>query len=614
MINNQLQSPVSGKNNMLNGQSSAEVKGESGKQQGGLFKLLMSSVQGETLNGNGGKNGGANILGGNLTLTSEKDGDGKSSALSLLSESGEGSKEEKITLSRLLDGSAETAEGTSKTEGEGSETASNDAEGDEQTEIITAAEGAPADEDVNLEGSESAKTDEDEVQAVTAEGNSSGEETSGKNLTDTAATTEGNGNLVTGDGLTGAQQQAAGSGEAAAAINGYAQVTNAGNSAKSSNPLSGLMAGQDTSANEKQPQAGGDILAEGDVKGRGRADIDLITREGLGNVKSEGLVNELRALATAQGEQLTPGKQERITPEHLDGSATAEDAKLVQEIFSSLQSGSIEQIAAEIRSMRASQARETKYSNYLASFANRQDISGEGRSLSASGGLAASSSGQEGWVNTMMPVSAMVPSGSSVSSELFDENAAVLWKEQITEYFESKDKSSAENQAAAAFARLGEVPVTNINVRRSFAQGLSQAIITAQGQGNKGADVWQKHNFVLEDGKNIQVSAREVDGVLQLKLSSSATELNKLLMEHEKEIRDLLENELELKIDLQMEGGGDNDAANFFGGSTGQQSNGKGGNSPLDLRSLRRTEEKQVEKVVPQAVRKFGYNQNEWTV
>ena len=85
-------------------------------------------------------------------------------------------------------------------------------------------------------------------------------------------------------------------------------------------------------------------------------------------------------------------------------------------------------------------------------------------------------------------------------------------------------------------------------------------------------------------------------------------------MEHEKEIRELLENELELKIDLQMEGGGDNDAANFFGGSTGQQSNSKGGNSPLDLGSLRRTEEKQVEKVVPQAVRKFGYNQNEWTV
>jgi hypothetical protein len=136
--------------------------------------------------------------------------------------------------------------------------------------------------------------------------------------------------------------------------------------------------------------------------------------------------------------------------------------------------------------------------------------------------------------------------------------------------------------------------------------------MSSTGNGKQGAEVWQKHNFVLEDGKNIQVAAREVDGVLQLKLSSSYSELNKLLMEHENEIRELLENELELKVDLQMDGGGESDMAGLFGGSSQQQS--KDGGGPLDLNSLKKTKEQQVEEVVPKAVRKFGYNQNEWTV
>jgi hypothetical protein len=83
-------------------------------------------------------------------------------------------------------------------------------------------------------------------------------------------------------------------------------------------------------------------------------------------------------------------------------------------------------------------------------------------------------------------------------------------------------------------------------------------------------------------------------------------------MEHENEIRDLLENELELKIDLQMDGGGDSSAAGFFGGSSNHQSGS--GNKPLDLGSMKKVNEKQVEEVVPKAVRKFGYNQMEWTV
>ncbi len=77
MINNQIQSPVTGKNSVMSGHGSEESKKEAGKQQGGLFKLLMSSVQGGELSGKKGKSSGANILGGNLTLNTSKEGEGK---------------------------------------------------------------------------------------------------------------------------------------------------------------------------------------------------------------------------------------------------------------------------------------------------------------------------------------------------------------------------------------------------------------------------------------------------------------------------------------------------------------------------------------------------------
>lgn len=636
MINNQVQSPVSGKNNVITDQASGEEKREAGKK-GGLFKLLMSSVNGESVKGDGGKAGAGNILGGNLTLNTKQEGDGKQSALQFLAGSGEETKEEKITLSKLLEGpgsgtgtASEGADDGSKATGETapSESEASGKSGEEVTEAESAEEDLSESNETNGDGEITEETDGNAHQTAGAEpgvqeNSTDGAESSQAVEAGAAGDVSDSANGTTNDqdattNQTVKQQQAATlSGDAA--VNQSASQKAGGGDTKSASSLSGLVAGQEIAPGGNQAggnelMTGGKIVnGEGLTENRGRGEIQAQGGAGRDRVKSEGLVKELRALAASQGEQLAAGKQERPAPTQLDGSASPEEAALVQEIFSALQSGSIEQVAAEIRSMRASQIRETKYSNYLASFAGRQNSSDAGSSLSSGDG-SSTSTAQAGNVSTMMPVPAVVPGGTSASSEMFDENGAVLWKEQITEYFESKDKSSAENQAATAFARLGEVAVTNISVRRSFAQGISRAIISAAGQGNKGSEVWQKHNFVLEDGKNIQVAAREVDGVLQLKLSSSYNELNKLLMEHEKEIRELLENELELKIDLQMDGGGDSNAADFFGGSTGQQSSGKGGKNPLDLGSLRRTEEQEVEKVVPQAVRKFGYNQNEWTV
>jgi hypothetical protein len=638
MINNQIQSPVTGKNNAISGQSPEGSKADTDTNRGGLFKLLMNSVQGGNMNGKKGQSSGANILGGNLTLNARSDSEGKQSALHLLTGSGEENKKEKITLSKLLEGSESKVESSGEEEFSGETNSEAVSAGDKQSSESSGDGKAEASGDETVAGElQSGKNSGKEAANLTT-GN--GQETGGgpqvtgedapaggSDLAGSTAETQGavpeagsgTGEQAAPAGEVTAQQQTIVSGGTTANGTPEAKQTASGEKVESK-PLNGLIKGQESADKNVQSEIGPGLAGDKTFSGQG-LETERSSGEGKGSerpelVKTEGLVNELRALAAAQGEQLMSNQQQvRLSTEQLEenaaGSRSEDDGALIQEIFSALQNGSIEQVAAEIRSLKASQMRETRYSNYLSAFANRQDLSNGAGAFNATSDSSTSSMAT-GSGTTMMPVPAMVPSGVSVSGDMFDENGAVLWKEQITEYFESKDKSASENQAAAAFARLGEVPVTNISVRRSFAQGISQAIVNSTGDSKKGSDVWQKHNFVLEDGKNIQVSARKVEGVLQLKLSSSYSELNKLLMEHENEIRDLLENELELKIDLQMNGGGDSSAADFFGGSSNHQSGS--GSSPLDPGTMKRANEQHVEEVVPRAVRKFGYNQMEWTV
>lgn len=613
MINNQISSPIHEKNFAGPGQSGVDGKQGNSSQKSGLFKLLMSSVQTGDLSGNSEKKGDAssNILGGNLTLSSQNEEGDEPSVLRILAGSDEGSKEEKIALSKLLEGQDATVESDNEVKDEaasdgkqvtGETSDSTDTEESNkpensdglstQPDVPDESDAAVHDEQTTADSSVLKEADNG-IEAGTSDNSGSGENSSTTVQRDAAVQSA----AVTAAGENGAGKTAGSqSSEQPAA-----------------KPLINLVVDGESGLKEKTTGAGqilpGDkvLSTDGAAKAAGLEN----KAEGNGFSKTEGLVNELRAFAAARGERLpTVANESNLRAEESNDQAGAEgmdEGELLQNIFSALQTGSIEQAAAEIRSLKASQMRETRFSNYMASFANRQEISVEGSALDSG---SATLSGASTATLSAMPATAMVPTGASVSSELFDENGAVLWKEQITEYFESNEKSSSENQAAAAFARLGEIPVTNISVRKSFAQGISQAILSSTGKGNKGSEVWQKHNFILEDGKNIQVSARQVEGVLQLKLSSSYTELNKLLMEHEHDIRDLLENELELKIDLQMDGGGEGQLANFMGGSSERQS-GRG--DSMDLGSLK-TKEQPVEEVVPKAVRKFGYNQMEWTV
>lgn len=185
----------------------------------------------------------------------------------------------------------------------------------------------------------------------------------------------------------------------------------------------------------------------------------------------------------------------------------------------------------------------------------------------------------------------------------------ILWKEHTTESTESQELNRSE-LSAAALSKLGDSTLSNHFLRRVLLPGLTQTVQTASGQSDR-AENWQRHNFILEDGSKVQLSARKVDGVLQIKLGASLGELSKLLQVHQDEIREHLEKECNIQIDLQFDDGSDHheesSLENFFGDST-EKSSVSGG---IDTGSnANRGVKKQLHNV---AARNFGYNSKEWT-
>lgn len=615
MIGNQILAPSADKTTPLAGKNGAEGKADPEKPEGGLFRLMMNAVNGDASGGKGAKNGSGdpgNILGGNLTLN-RKDSDDEST------------KTDSSALLRLFAGGEGTPDGVVEKSAENGETSSENDSSDSKKDLQVSGEtDEKAETSSETKKSEDSDSDdektaaEDQPEVVSEHSEASAEQSEGGNGA-SVSNAEGDESDSQQDAASEANTVKAGSeGDDTGEKSGRDRVMNGTAGEASENGTGGKTEGETLSPDELKVQDGGSgdngTIVENGTAENGDKDIRNGSQTNpKENEKERGLVNELRALAAARGEQpfSAPAEQNRQEPASEEAELPDEN-KVLEEMFQALQNGSIEQAAAEIRSLRASQLRENRYNNYLASFANRADSSG-GQGMSLASGEMASGNGSSAGVQMLhsMPVMELMPVSGSEMTDMLDDSSSALWKEHLAEYFESNEKSASENQAAAAFARLGDVPVTNISVRRGFAQGISQGIMTSTANGKANGEAWQRHNFVLEDGKNIQVSARQVEGVLQLKLSSSYTELNKLLMEHQDEIRELLENEVELKIDLQFDGNGDGQLADFFGGSSGKE--GRSSDREFGASGLK-TKEQEVEKVVPVAVRKFGYNQMEWTI
>lgn len=241
----------------------------------------------------------------------------------------------------------------------------------------------------------------------------------------------------------------------------------------------------------------------------------------------------------------------------------------------------------------------------------RMDLSAFDRSGTRRDGFSTEYSGNATrGVNRVTGASGQFVQDLSSTSKPMNEPTAdeLLWTEHTTDEMESSESRSSDLQSIA-FSRLTELHVTNLYVRRTVLPGLTQAVLGTTSEG-KASENWQRHNFVLEDGSRIRLSARESEGVLHIKLAATLGELNKILQLHQDEIREHLEKECNLQVDLQFEGG-DQEAeeSNFF--MNGRQ--GRPSAQELSEEERENTGRPGESTGYSERMRSFGYNQKEWT-
>ncbi|MDR8394251.1 hypothetical protein NC796_24090 [Aliifodinibius sp. S!AR15-10] len=319
-------------------------------------------------------------------------------------------------------------------------------------------------------------------------------------------------------------------------------------------------------------------------------------------------ISERRALAF---KKVTDGGSNSysITRGESDKKLSVKQEKLFNSLATKGSTGNSFEKGIAIQAVQADQAQKEENKKRFPSFTareqrtegNRVNRDRDRRFLNQFGKLSAPS--------TNAGISNVAGDFSTGSEIQFDEEK-IVWKEHASESVESKGVKGTE-QRSSAHVKLGQVPVSNISLRRKLVPGLTKAVRTAAGESKKTPETWQKHNFTLDDGKKIHLSARQVKGVLQLKLGSLHGDLNRLLQQHQQQIREHLEQECGTEIDLQLENSGEQQMSEFFGGSNSSpaQRGEKGGNV---LGAAKTTSDK-TDRELTESVRNFGYNKMEWT-
>jgi hypothetical protein len=205
-------------------------------------------------------------------------------------------------------------------------------------------------------------------------------------------------------------------------------------------------------------------------------------------------------------------------------------------------------------------------------------------------------------------------SNGSVSQEnatFLMDGEDMIWKEHTADSVESNDdKETIQQNASSSAFKLGQVPIANGSLRKRILPALTQSVLKAASEAKKNPENWQKHNFVLDDGKKLQLSVREAKGVLQVKLGAMNLDLSKLLQQNMQQIREHLKQEFGSQIDLQFEQNGQEDTASQFSDSSSASHGGKGDRAGIGGSEVGSEE---AEKANFKAVRNFGYNQMEWT-
>lgn len=225
--------------------------------------------------------------------------------------------------------------------------------------------------------------------------------------------------------------------------------------------------------------------------------------------------------------------------------------------------------------------------------------------------------GREGLFGLSRPAS-KIPAGFSQTafktinageSDFTVEELNNLWEQQSGDSVQGQEEEEASRGSSTGSMRLGQIPIANATLRTKILPGLTKSMLNAASEAKKSPENWQKHNFVLDDGKKIQLSVRENNGVLQVKMGSLNGDLSKLLQQNLQQIRDHLKQEFGTEVDLQFE---QNDGQQSSETSEDSRSGAGGSRAGGGFSQAATTIESKGNRNSSPA-RSFGYNQKEWT-
>ncbi len=144
-------------------------------------------------------------------------------------------------------------------------------------------------------------------------------------------------------------------------------------------------------------------------------------------------------------------------------------------------------------------------------------------------------------------------------------------------------------------------------VRQKLSMHIARAVRQEMVQSRGGSEAqWQHHRFVLDDGQSVNVSFRHAEGAIQLQLGSGSAEMNKLLQQHLGEIREHLQQELDVDVNLEFQ---DFEGKQFEGEQSDRPGDLTRTSTPLEGES----EGEPSPSSAPKQVRYMGFNTNEWT-
>lgn len=164
----------------------------------------------------------------------------------------------------------------------------------------------------------------------------------------------------------------------------------------------------------------------------------------------------------------------------------------------------------------------------------------------------------------------------------------------------------------------GKMPVSIHSPNNAgISSGISKKLVNfvekqvINGNAADRAEQWQRHKFILDDGQHLNVSVRQMDGVLKLHIGAGNAEINRILHQHLQEIKHHMQENFQLEIDLQLQNQSQQQDQPHRREMLNPDGLGDGGNtSPVTS-----TESMEVNDsaAIHSRTRLLGFNRKEWT-